>query len=205
MSWQRKAATWRARDAARVAKPNGPAAHRRRSEVAIPRIAQIFAALALVTGTGVYLQGGSTLVVERVGVAIDLLLRVAPLIVGALLLAEFLQRLIPADRMQRWLGRESGWRGLLLAAAAGAVTPGGPFAAFPLVLAFQRTGADLGACIAYVTAWSVLGFHRVLVFELPLLGADFVWLRLLVSLPMPLVTGYAARRLARRVGFVTPC
>ncbi len=142
---------------------------------------------------------------ERFGVAIDLLVRVAPLIVGALILAQFLQRLIPEDRMRQWVGAESGWRGLVLSSVAGAVTPGGPFAAFPLVLAFQRSGADLGACVAYVTAWSVLGFHRVLIFELPLLGPDFTWLRVLVSLPMPIVAGYAARALERRFKVERPC
>jgi uncharacterized membrane protein YraQ (UPF0718 family) len=165
----------------------------------IPHLARIFALLALLTGAAVWQIGGWALVIERIGVAVDLLLRVAPLIVGALILAQLLQRLIPQDRLRRWVGAESGWRGLVLATAAGAVTPGGPFAAFPLVLAFQRSGADLGACVAYVTSWSVLGFHRVLIFELPLLGPDFTWLRVLVSLPMPLVAGFAARLIERRL------
>ncbi len=161
--------------------------------------------MALATGIAVYAQGGAELLHQRLLVAFDLLLRVAPLIVGALILAQFLQRLIPQDRMRRWLGAESGLRGLVLATTAGAVTPGGPFAAFPLVLAFQRSGADFGASVAYVTAWSVLSFHRVLIFELPLLGPEFTWLRLLVSLPMPIAAGYAARLLARRYGPVVPC
>lgn len=145
------------------------------------------------------------LVFERVGVAVALFLRVAPLIVAALILAEFLQRLLPADRMQRWVGAESGWRGLVVATVAGTITPGGPFAAFPLVLAFQRAGADFGACVAYVTAWSVLGFHRVLIFELPLLGPEFTWLRLVVSLPMPLAAGALARLWERNGVGQRPC
>jgi len=120
------------------------------------------------------------------------------------LLAEFAKQLIPQERMRRWLGRESGWAGLLLATVGGAATPGGPFAAFPLVLAFRRAGADLGAAVAYVTAWSLLGVQRFAVYELPLMGPDFAWLRLAVAAPMPLLLG-AAVRLALRWRRVEPC
>ncbi len=106
--------------------------------------------------------------------------------------------------MRRWLGRDSGWAGLVLATIGGAATPGGPFAAFPLVVAFRRAGADLGAAVTYVTAWSLLGLQRFAVYELPLMGPDFAWLRLAIAAPLPLVVG-AAVRLAFRARSVEPC
>ena len=47
-----------------------------------------------------------------------------------------------------------------------------------------------------MTAWSVLAIHRTLSFELPLMGSRFVLLRLLVSLPLPLIAGALAWLLA---------
>src|SRR5690606_10269135 len=90
-------------------------------------------------------------------------------------------------------------KGLVLATVLGAATPSGPFAAFPIVYALALAGADIGAVVAYLTAWSVLGLQRILVWELPLLGHDFVAVRVLASLPLPLVSGAVARLLMRLV------
>lgn len=46
--------------------------------------------------------------------------------------------------------------------------------------------------VALMTAWSVLAVHRVLSFELPLMGPRFVSMRLLASLPLPLIAGALA-------------
>jgi hypothetical protein len=51
--------------------------------------------------------------------------------------------------------------------------------------------------VALMTAWSVLALHRVLSFELPLMGARFVMLRWIVSLPLPLIAGALAALLLR--------
>jgi len=85
-----------------------------------------------------------------------------------------------------------------LATGLGAVTPGGPFAAFPIVYALFLAGADIGAVVAYLTGWSVLALHRVIIWELPLLGPEFAIVRLLASLPLPILAGAIARLLADR-------
>lgn len=170
----------------------------------IPRLVAVFAALAFATGAALWARDGGDAVTARIVAAADLLWRIAPLVVAGVLLAEFVKRLLPEARLRRWLGAESGWRGLLVTTAAGALTPGGPFAAFPLVLALRRAGLDAGAAVAYVTAWSVLGVQRLAVYEVPLMGPDFVWLRLAVSLPMPLAAGALVRLLVRR-GILRPC
>ena len=100
-----------------------------------------------------------------------------------------------ADCSHSW--RQFRAEGLALATALGAATPGGPFAAFPIVYALALAGADVGAVVAYLTAWSVLGLHRLIIWELPLMGLDFVTARTLASLPLPLVSGLIARLLMR--------
>lgn len=48
------------------------------------------------------------------------------------------------------------------------------------------------------TGWSLLGLHRILAWELPLLGPRFVGIRLAVSLVLPPLAGYLAGTIARR-------
>jgi uncharacterized membrane protein YraQ (UPF0718 family) len=80
---------------------------------------------------------------------------------------------------------------------AGAITPGGPFTSFPIVHALWVAGADAGALIAYLTAWALIGLNRLIVWELPLMGAEFTVIRTLACLPLPILAGLIARALVR--------
>jgi uncharacterized membrane protein YraQ (UPF0718 family) len=161
-----------------------------------------FAAVAGLAAWALAEQDGAGAVEAALVDAAELMLLVGPILVTAVLISGYVQTMVPRDAMERWLGRGSGLRGLTLSAMAGALTPGGPFAAFPLVVALWESGAGFGVCVAYLTSWSVLGVQRALVWEIPLLGADFVLLRLAASLVLPLVAGILADRLdpARKRG-----
>jgi uncharacterized membrane protein YraQ (UPF0718 family) len=126
---------------------------------------------------------------------LELLVYIMPRIVLAMIVAGFAQVLLPREQVAYWVGSHSGWRGLLIATLAGALTPGGPIASFPFVVALYMAGADRGALVAYLTSWALLGFQRVMVWEIPLMGMDFAVLRSLANLPLPLIAGYLARQL----------
>jgi uncharacterized membrane protein YraQ (UPF0718 family) len=104
------------------------------------------------------------------------------------------QVLVPRDFVARWLGEKSGFRGLVVATIAGIFTPGGPMTSFPLVVALYNAGAERGALTVYITAWTLLGVQRVLVWEIPLLGGEFVLIRYLACLVLPPLVGLVARR-----------
>jgi len=127
--------------------------------------------------------------------AIDLIAQIAPIMLVSMLMAAYVQVLAPYDRVSKWLGRESGLRGLVIAAAAGAIIPGGPWISFPLVLTLAVAGADIGALVAFLSAWAVIPISRLLVWEMPFLGGEFVLLRMIVSLPIPILAGLIARRI----------
>jgi uncharacterized membrane protein YraQ (UPF0718 family) len=105
--------------------------------------------------------------------------------------------MMPHGLVERWIGARSGLRGLVLATLAGMFTPGGPFIAFPLVLALLRAGADYGALVAYVTAWSLLSVFRMLVFEIPFTGIELPAVRFVTCFFLPVLVGLIARWLAR--------
>jgi uncharacterized membrane protein YraQ (UPF0718 family) len=169
----------------------------RRNIPLIDGMTLIFMAVAVVSGTALWAIHGRGKLVSAAGDAGLLLLLVLPIVVTAVLMGAYVQRLVTPALARRWVGRESGFRGLLLATVAGTLTPGGPFAAFPLVVGLYHAGASLAVCVTYVTAWGVLGLQRVFVWEIAFFGAEFVLLRLLVSLPLPFIAGYLTLALFR--------
>ena len=158
--------------------------------------------LSLLSGTIVRLLHGPEGFERAFGQAIGIFLTVLPALLAGLLLAGSLKQLIPPGALARWMGAESGWKGLLIASLAGMATPGGPMAAFPLVLVLAQAGADRGALICFILAWGLNGFQRVLVWEVPLLGADFALLRFVCGLPLPILAGLIARLLP--IGWTPP-
>ena len=158
----------------------------------------VFGALAVAGAVATWALRGPGAVLEALQGSVGLVVLIVPIVCGGMLIGGYAQALLPREKVARWLGGESGLRGLLLATAAGALTPGGPFASFALVAALAKSGADIGACITYLTAWSVLGLHRLVQWELPLFGPDLPALRYAVSLPLPILAGLLARLLVRR-------
>lgn len=159
--------------------------------------AWFFVLLAAVSALLVLWLRGSEALVRAATQSATLLMAVTPMIVVGLFLGGLIKELSDPQRIAPILGANSGWKGLVLATVLGAATPSGPFAAFPIVYALALAGADAGAVVAYLTAWSLLGIQRLIVWELPLLGPDFVGVRILASLPLPIVAGVVARMLMR--------
>ena len=74
-----------------------------------------------------YGRGGTELATAGISEGFGLLVRFALLIVVAFLVAGVAQKLVPQEWVRSALGEGSGMRGILLASAAGAITPSGPF------------------------------------------------------------------------------
>ncbi|WP_149536918.1 permease [Siccirubricoccus phaeus] len=125
----------------------------------------------------------------------ETVVRVLPLLALALPMAAFLAELIPADIGAGWLGPESGLPGLVIASLAGGFIPGGPFVSFPLVLTFMKAGAGGPQMVALISGWAILGFHRVIAWEWPVLGPRFIIIRLIASLALPVLAGLLAELL----------
>lgn len=162
-----------------------------------------FLAFAVVTGTACYLVIGEAAFLDALGSDIGLIVRTAPRIVAALAAAGFLWVLLPRERMTALIGTESGVLGLLIASAAGMITPGGPTSAFALLAVLAASGADRGGLVAYITAWAILGLQRALVWDVPFMGAEFALARFLIGLPLPIIAGLIARRLPLTLNVAT--
>jgi len=128
-------------------------------------------------------------------------LRILPLITCGLLAAGFLAELVPDHLATTRLGPSSGIEGHLVATAIGAILPGGPFVSFPVALAFVKAGAGAAQMVTMIAAWSVLGVHRILVWEWPTLGGRFVMLRLASGVFLPPLAGVLAEAMIALLGF----
>jgi uncharacterized membrane protein YraQ (UPF0718 family) len=154
-----------------------------------------FAALALVSGIVCYFTLGADAFTSAVRDDLAALAVTVPRIVVALGIAGLIWVLLPRDRLTRLVGKESGLRGIVIALVAGMVTPGGPSSAFPLLAMLAGSGADRGALVAYITSFLVLGLQRILVWDVPFMGAEFSATRFAISLPLVILAGLLARRL----------
>ncbi len=153
----------------------------------------LFAAVATASGIACYLLLGPEAFERALGRNADLLLSLLPRILAAVAVAGLVRAIIPRETLGALLGRKSGLRGLVVAALAGMVTPGGPFASFTFMVMLRDSGIDRGSLVAYATGWALLGIQRILVWDIPMMGPDFTLLRFAVSAPLPILAGLLAR------------
>jgi len=121
-----------------------------------------------------------------------LILEITPRMLAAFTLAGLVQAVVPQDVIVRWMGQESGNRGILIGMTLGSVTPGGPMTHFPVIASLYKVGVGVGPLLAYLTAWSLLGMQRIIMWEIPFLGPKVVLVRFSISLLFPFIVGWLA-------------
>ena len=159
----------------------------------------ILGTLIVVLSILAYQKGGWSKIGNALGQGGSLFLYVLPNLLLGFTLAGFVQVLLPSELIAKYMGQESGWKGLLIGAGAGCITPGGPFTHFPILAAFLSKGAGVGPVSAYVAAWALLGLQRFIVWELPILGSQFALARFSASLVFPVIIGWIAGNLYYRI------
>jgi uncharacterized membrane protein YraQ (UPF0718 family) len=120
----------------------------------------------------------------------SLILEITPRMIAAFLLAGLVQAIVPQEVIVRWMGHGTGFKGILIGMTLGGVTPGGPMTHFPVIATFYKMGVGIGPLVAYLTAWSLFGLQRIIMWEIPFLGAKVVAIRFAVSFLFPLLAGW---------------
>jgi hypothetical protein len=124
-------------------------------------------------------------------------IRLLPRIILGVIGAGYIAALLPQEVVGRWLGADSGVTGLCIAVLGGAFTPGGPVIGFSIGSAALKGGAGVPQVIAYTTAWALFAVQRLFLWEIPVMPARLVWLRVLGSLPLPFLAAAGAMLLGR--------
>jgi len=153
-------------------------------------LASILFFIAYLRGQGEHIIGMKS--------ALDMTVQVVPLLVFALIIAGMIQVLLPKELISKWVGAESGLRGIIIGTIAGGFSPGGPYVSLPIVAGFLRAGAGVGTMIAFLTGWSLWAIGR-LPMEVGILGWKFTLIRVGVTFFFPPIAGLIAQTLFSRV------
>lgn len=157
----------------------------------------IIAAVALVAAATVYVRDGWRHFLVIFSGDLMLFGEMLPKVLAGCLIGAFVTLLLPRELVARWVGQESGFTGLLIAAFFGFLLPGGPITIYPVAGAFLTMGADAGAVVSFITSWTLCGYTRALVWELPFFGPHFVIWRIVEAVPLPIIAGLLARGVVR--------
>ena len=124
----------------------------------------------------------------------SMLLQIIPLLIFAFIIAGMVQVLLPVEIISKWVGTESGFRGVLIGTVVGGFAPGGPYISLPIAAGLLRVGASVGTMVAFLTSWSLWGVSR-LPLELGIMGWKFTLIRIACTFFFPPIAGFIANRL----------
>ena len=131
----------------------------------------------------------------------NILLQIMPLLIFAFIIAGTIQFILPTEIIAKWIGGESGVRGILIGTVAGGLTPGGPFTAMPIAAGLLQAGAGIGTMVAFMTGWSLWAFTR-LPLEIGIMGWKFTAIRLACTFILPIIAGLVANLFFSKVNVV---
>ncbi len=89
---------------------------------------------------------------------------------------------VPKETMIKYMGENSGLKGIILAIIIGSVAAGPLYGAFPVAAVFMKKGVKFSNILIFIGAWSTTKIPMFL-FEISALGAKFAITRLLIDIP----------------------
>tara|TARA_Y100000590_G_scaffold276429_2_gene310353 strand:+ start:1836 stop:2363 length:528 start_codon:yes stop_codon:yes gene_type:complete len=142
--------------------------------------------------TGYY--QGNNLHITGLQISAKMIVQMMPLLLLALVIAGMSQVFAAQQEafITKWLGPESGLRGIMLASVAGTLTPGGPVVTVPLLAGLLRSGSSIGVAVAYLTGWGAWSLAR-LPLEVAILGWKFTLIRVASVCLLPPIAGLIAQ------------
>jgi len=137
------------------------------------------------------LRQGPEIIMQALMAGGKMLIGVVPLLIAAFILAGMIQVLISKETVNKWLGKDSGLKGIMLGGIAGALIPGGPYIFYPVAASFLLSGAEIGTVVTFVVAKNLWSLSR-LPMEVALLGPKLTLIRYIVTFIFPLIVGVMA-------------
>jgi len=97
---------------------------------------------------------------------------------------------VKRETIEKHFGEESGIRGYIWALLLGGATIGGLYVSFPIAYSLYRKGAKLSIILTYIGASGICRVPMT-VFEISFMGIKFTIIRLMVSIPLVILTSIA--------------
>jgi uncharacterized membrane protein YraQ (UPF0718 family) len=130
--------------------------------------------------------------ITGIRIALNIMIEILPLLILSFIVAGMVEVLIPKEIISKWVGEESGIRGILIGTVAGSLIPGGPYVSLPVATGLLRSGASVGTIVAFLTGWSLWAVSR-LPMEVGILGWRFTLIRIASTFFFPPIAGFIAQ------------
>lgn len=103
---------------------------------------------------------------------------------------------VPKETMVKYMGEDSGLKGVLLAFFLGSAAAGPLYGAFPVAAVLMKKGAKFTNILIFLGAWSTTKVPMFL-FEMSTLSAKFALTRLAVDIPGIILMAYLVNKLLK--------
>ena len=151
----------------------------------------IMGALALIFFLIAYYKGGGQHIIGMKS-GLRMTVQILPLLIFSFIVAGMVQVLVPQQLLSKWVGAESGMRGIFIGTVAGALAPGGPYVSLPVAAGLLQAGAGVGTMVAFLTGWSLWAVSR-LPMEVGIMGWRFTLIRIASTFFFPPIAGLIAQ------------
>lgn len=100
---------------------------------------------------------------------------------------------VPREALMKYMGKDSGFTGILVAILIGSIAAGPMYAAFPFTAVLLKKGVKFSNIIIFMNAWCVTKISTLL-FEISAIGYTFTLARLIIDVPGVIIMGYLVER-----------
>ncbi|KGG79453.1 permease [Caloranaerobacter azorensis H53214] len=104
---------------------------------------------------------------------------------------------VPRETMVKYMGENSGLKGIVLAIILGSAAAGPLYGAFPIAAVFMKKGVKFSNVLIFIGAWSTTKIPMFL-FEMSSLGVRFAVTRLLIDIPGIIIIAHVLNLLLTR-------
>jgi len=131
-------------------------------------------------------------------VAWDYLKEMALIIPPVFLLMGLIEAWMPRDKIQKWLGKESGLKGLFISFILGTLPTGPLYVAFPIGCdAYPQRAPVRMNMVVFLGSWAALKIPQLMV-EIKFLGIAFTLLRFILTLAALVFMGLLMEKILRK-------
>lgn len=104
---------------------------------------------------------------------------------------------VPKEVLMKYMGKNSGFTGVLIAILIGSIAAGPMYAAFPFTAVLLKKGVKFSNIIIFMNAWCVTKISTLL-FEISAIGYAFTLSRLVIDIPGVIIMGYLVEGLMKK-------
>lgn len=110
-------------------------------------------------------------------------------VLAGIILAGFIQILLPKAMVAEWIGPASGFTGIFIGTFVGMILTGGAFVIIPVIASIYGAGGAEGPIIALLAAANMTRVQGLLTMEIPFFGARIAITRFVICLFIPPIVG----------------